>query len=371
MTSSPKSYKLFPHQIAHSMAMFGFRRRAKSAVASTAAPEIEAGSRPTPATPGQPGALYQTLSWTIIRRLDGIFQGDHETLFHGTGMRMSDIREYQAGDDVRHLDWNVSARTGALHIRTFYEERELTAWFLIDTSESLAFQSAGLSKRQMARQAVETLAGLLVRHGDRIAAMLDRGLGNTPLRLLPPGSGQSHVIRLLDMMEMHREDSVPPTSRPARKASAAQEGLPSSTQLTPMLERALAVIRRRSLVIIVSDFWVASGWEAALRRLAHRHDVLCIQITDPQEMQLPNVGMLTIQDSESGEQILVDTGDAITRARYDDIMKQRQEKIAQTCALAGADLLQIQTNQSLLRQLMGYLAFRKKRRALSGARASR
>jgi len=353
------------------MAMFGFRRRAKSAVASTAAPEIEAGSRPTPATPGQPGALYQTLSWTIIRRLDGIFQGDHETLFHGTGMRMSDIREYQAGDDVRHLDWNVSARTGALHIRTFYEERELTAWFLIDTSESLAFQSAGLSKRQMARQAVETLAGLLVRHGDRIAAMLDRGLGNTPLRLLPPGSGQSHVIRLLDMMEMHREDSVPPTSRPARKASAAQKDLPSSTQLTPMLERALAVIRRRSLVIIVSDFWVASGWEAALRRLAHRHDVLCIQITDPLEMQLPNVGMLTIQDSESGEQILVDTGDAITRARYDDIMKQRQEKIAQTCALAGADLLQIQTNQSLLRQLMGYLAFRKKRRALSGARASR
>ena len=223
----------------------------------------------------------------------------------------------------------------------------------------------------MARQAVETLAGLLVRHGDRIAAMLDRGLGNTPLRLLPPGSGQSHVIRLLDMMEMHREDSVPPTSRPARKASAAQEGLPSSTQLTPMLERALAVIRRRSLVIIVSDFWVASGWEAALRRLAHRHDVLCIQITDPLEMQLPNVGMLTIQDSESGEQILVDTGDAITRARYDDIMKQRQEKIAQTCALAGADLLQMQTNQSLLRQLMGYLAFRKKRRALSGARASR
>jgi uncharacterized protein (DUF58 family) len=353
------------------MAMFGFRRRAKSAVASTAAPEIEAGSRPTPATPGQPGALYQTLSWTIIRRLDGIFQGDHETLFHGTGMRMSDIREYQAGDDVRHLDWNVSARTGALHIRTFYEERELTAWFLIDTSESLAFQSAGLSKRQMARQAVETLAGLLVRHGDRIAAMLDRGLGNTPLRLLPPGSGQSHVIRLLDMMEMHREDSVPTTSRPARKASTAQKDLPSSTQLTPMLERALAVIRRRSLVIIVSDFWVASGWEAALRRLAHRHDVLCIQITDPQEMQLPNVGMLTIQDSESGEQILVDTGDAITRARYDDIMKQRQEKIAQTCALAGADLLQIQTNQSLLRQLMGYLAFRKKRRALSGARASR
>lgn len=353
------------------MAMFGFRRRAKSAVASTAAPEIEAGSRPTPATPGRPGALYQTLSWTIIRRLDGIFQGDHETLFHGTGMRMSDIREYQAGDDVRHLDWNVSARTGALHVRTFYEERELTAWFLIDTSESLAFQSAGLSKRQMARQAVETLAGLLVRHGDRIAAMLDRGLGNTPLRLLPPGSGQSHVIRLLDMMEMHREDSVPPTSRPARKASAAQEGLPSSTQLTPMLERALAVIRRRSLVIIVSDFWVASGWEAALRRLAHRHDVLCIQITDPLEMQLPNVGILTIQDSESGEQILVDTGDAITRARYDDIMKQRQEKIAQTCALAGADLLQMQTNQSLLRQLMGYLAFRKKRRALSGARASR
>ena len=353
------------------MAMFGFRRQAKPDTISSSSPKREDGSNLTAGEDRRPTALLQSLSWTVIRRLDGIFQGDHETLFHGTGMRMSDIREYQAGDDVRHLDWNVSARTGTLHVRTFHEERELKAWFLIDTSDSLAFQSAGPSKQQMVEQTVGTLAGLMVRHGDRIAAMLDAGRSNSPLRLLPPGSAQSHVVRLLEMMQLQADSSQAAAQPSDGTAFRSTEASGSSTRLTPMLERALAVIRRRSLVILVSDFWVAAGWEQALRRLAHRHDVLCIQVIDPLEMQLPNVGMITVQDSESGEQALIDTGDSVIRGRYEEIMRQRQASIQATCALSGADFLQLSADQSLLRQLMAYLAFRKKRRTLSGARAAR
>ena len=353
------------------MAMFGFRRQAKRDTVSPALPKSAVGSTVAAGASRQPKALLQTLSWTVIRRLDGIFQGDHETLFHGTGMRMSDIREYQAGDDVRHLDWNVSARTGALHVRTFHEERELTAWFLIDTSDSLAFQSADLSKQQMVEQTVGTLAGLMVRHGDRIAAVLDDGRNNSPPRLLPPGSAQSHVVRLLEMLQLQANKSRAGARPSDRTDFDSKKALNSSTRLTPMLERAIAVIRRRSLVILISDFWVAPGWERALRRLAHRHDVLCIQVTDPLEMQLPNVGMITVEDSESGEQALIDTGDPIIRRRYEEILRQRQAAIQENCALSRADFLQLSADQSLLRQLMAYLAFRKKRRTLSGTRASR
>lgn len=351
--------------------MFEFRRQAKPDSISPSSAKRKDGSDLTAGEDCQPTALLQTLSWTVIRRLDGIFQGDHETLFHGTGMRMSDIREYQAGDDVRHLDWNVSARTGALHVRTFHEERELTAWFLIDTSDSLAFQFAGPSKQQMVEQTVGTLAGLMVRHGDRIAAMLDASCGNAPLRLLPPGNTQSHVVRLLEMLQFQTDSSQVGAQPSDGTAFRSKETSGSSTRLTPMLERALAVIRRRSLVMLVSDFWVASGWEQALRRLAHRHDVLCIQVIDPIEMQLPNLGMITLQDSESGEQALIDTGDSVIRGRYEEIMRQRQASIKETCALSGADFIQLSADQSLLRQLISYLAFRKKRRMLSGVRAAR
>jgi uncharacterized protein (DUF58 family) len=350
--------------------MFGFQRRAKANALSPPSLKSAVGSTFSAGASRQPNALLQTLSWPVIRRLDGIFQGDHETLFHGTGMRMSDIREYQAGDDVRHLDWNVSARTGTLHVRTFHEERELTAWFLIDTSNSLSFQSVGPSKQQMVEQVVGALAGLLVRHGDRLAAMLDSGSSSSPLRLLPPGSAQSHVVRLLEMMQLQTNNPDIGTKRSGGTPSGSKEDS-SSTRLTPMLERALAVIRRRSLVILVSDFWVAPGWEQALRRLAQRHDVLCIQVIDPLEMQLPDVGMITVQDSESGEQVLVDTGDPVIRSRYETIMRQRQADIKDACTLSGADFLQLSADQLLLRQLMNYLAFRKKRKRLSGARASR
>lgn len=314
----------------------------------------------------------QALSWTVIRRLHGIFQGDHETLFQGVGMRMSDIREYQPGDDVRHLDWNVSARTGMLHVRTFHEERELTAWFLVDVSASLALASPGApgSARQFAaRQVIGALAGLLVRHGDRIGAMFDDGRGAVPIRMLPPGGARSQVVRLLDMFDAQAMQTR--TSDPGRRAGSVNDPMAGGTPLAPMLERACAVIGRRSLVVLVSDFHAAPGWETSLRRLAQRHEVLCVRIHDPVQSQLPDMGLVTIEDSESGEQCLVDTSDPVIRARYADIMAQRRQDLMAACAVAGADLLELGTDESLLHRLMHYLAWRKRRRHISSDSRSR
>ena len=343
--------------------MFGLLRRSKSTAQGVPAPSGEDQHRfSAPANTGDLEALMRTLHWTVIRRLDGMFQGHHETLFHGAGLRMSDIREYQAGDDIRHLDWNVSARTGTLHIRTFHEERELTAWFLVDTSNSMAVQSARSSKQRLAQQAIGSLAGLLVQHGDRIAALLNDGRDGSAVQLLAPASLRSHVVRLLEMFDTQTKSRTQFTSASLPSPSQSHPSPEPSTQLTAILERALSVIRRRSLVILVSDFCVAQGWENSLRRLAHRNDVLCIQVTDPAEMVLPNVGIITVEDSESGEQSLIDTGDSVIRSRYEEIMKQRQTALRQTCKIAGADFLELNTDAPLLRQLTNYLALRKRRR---------
>jgi uncharacterized protein (DUF58 family) len=284
---------------------------------------------------------------------------------------MSDIREYQAGDDIRHLDWNVSARTGTLHVRTFHEERELTAWFLVDTSKSMAVHSVRSSKQELAQQVIGTLAGLLVQHGDRIAALLSDGRDGSAVELLAPASLRSHVIKLLEMLNTQAKSRTQLTTTSLPSLSQPHSSLEPRTQLTAILERALSVIRRRSLVILVSDFCVAQGWENSLRRLAHRNDVLCIQLIDPEEMVLPNVGIVTVEDSESGEQSLIDTADSVIRSRYEEIIKHRQTALRQTCRIAGADFLELNTDAPLLRQLTNYLALRKRRRAHLNARTSR
>ncbi|MEY3665530.1 MAG: hypothetical protein RLZZ153_1712 [Pseudomonadota bacterium] len=300
-------------------------------------------------------ALAQALTWATLRRLDGLFQGGYDTLFKGVGARMSDIREYLPGDDVRHIDWNVTARTGSLHVRTFYEDRDLTAWFLIDTSASLAFASKGLSKHTVAQQAAYTIANVLVRHGNRIAAMANDGHEKSPMKLLPPAGGMQQASGLRRLF-----NELGP------KGTAIPKSL--GTPLDPLLKRAFNIIRRRGLVVIVSDFVVAPGWETWLRRLAQRHEVLCLQIFDPVEVELPDVGLLQIEDSESKEQCFIDTGDPHIRSRYADIMREKRIVLRKTCNGAGADLLEIGTTEPLMPMLMRYLALRKKRRHLPAAR---
>jgi uncharacterized protein (DUF58 family) len=242
-----------------------------------------------------PHALLQRLEWTVLRRLDGLLQGDYRTLARGAGIDLADLREYQAGDDVRHIDWNVSARLQVPHVRQFTEDRDTSAWFLLDLSGSMDFGSvagadgdagAPRSKQAVAQAFTAVLARLLTRHGNRVGALLYRhGVEG----VLPPRSGRRQVLQLLARLQA-------PT--PARAGAA--------TQLADLLDQALGLIPRRALVFVLSDFISAPGWAAPLGRLAQRHDVLAVRLYDPLELALPELGLLNVQDAESGEQLLLD-----------------------------------------------------------------
>ncbi|MFZ9733570.1 MAG: DUF58 domain-containing protein [Burkholderiaceae bacterium] len=342
--------------------MFRFLRRT-----SPIRPATPEAAPAAPAASASKGFLPQSLAWPVLRRLDGLSQGNHETLLQGPGMRLSDIREYLPGDDVRHIDWNVTARTGTLHVRTFYEERELTAWFLIDTSASMAFSSTGAPKYRAAQQCADMLASLFVRQADRFAALFHDGYGASPAVTLPPGAGQQHQMRLARLFAEHagRAPSTAPSGRTNQAGSAG------GTPLSPMLRRACAAIRRRSLVIVLSDFLAAPGWEDWLRQLAYRHEVLCVRVIDPVERSIPDIGLITVEDSESGSQCLIDTSDPVIRSRYTQIVADRDKALADICLGAGADLLGIQTSMPLAPQLVAYLSLRKKRRHLPARNRAR
>src|SRR5438045_8573740 len=198
--------------------------------------------------------ILRRLEWTVIRRLDGLLQGDYRTLFRGAGLDLADLREYQHHDDVRHIDWNVTVRLQTPYVREYTEDRELNAWFLLDLSGSVDFGSSERTKRTVSAEFVTVLARLLTRHGNRAGALL---YGAQVDAMLPARHGRTHVLHLLQRMIDFR----------APKVSA-------ETQLRSLLESAHRMIPRRSMVFIVSDFISAPGWESARPRAARRHAAL-------------------------------------------------------------------------------------------------
>jgi len=321
-----------------------------------------------------PEAVLQQLEWTVLRRLDGLLQGDHRTLWRGAGLDLADLREYQHGDDVRHIDWNITARLQVPHVRQYTEDRELTAWFLVDLSGSLDFGSADRSKRDLAEGFVAALARILTRHGNRVGALLYRPGTPQPLSVLPPGAGRLQVLQLLSRLR------VPPapaaaapavSARPARPAAAAKPGAAAArqTDLAALLTRAEALMRRRSLVFVLSDFISAPGWSAPLGRLARRHEVLAVRLFDPLELALPDIGLLTVEDAETGEQLQVDTQDAGFRQRFEALAAQHESRLRDQLAQAGVDVLELATGDDLLDALLRCVALRRQRaRATLGHR---
>ncbi len=291
-------------------------------------------------------ALLRRLEWTVLRRLDGLLQGDYRTLMRGAGLDLADLREYQHSDDVRHIDWNVTARLNQPHVRQFTEDRELTAWFLLDLSGSVDFGSLQRSKRAVSTDFVAVLSRLLTRHGNRVGALL---YGNTVDAVLPAGGGRSHVLNLLKRMQ----DFKPP------KAT-------SSTQLAGLLQAAQQIIPRRSMVFVVSDFISAPGWSDAMARLSQKHEVLAVRLFDPTEMDLPDVGWMTMQDAETGEQVLVDTADADFRERYKALAEDAETTLRSALARAGVDTLELSTDDDLVTALMRFTDMRRARSRLSG-----
>ena len=291
-------------------------------------------------------ALLRRLEWTVIRRLDGLLQGDYRTLMRGAGLDLADLREYQHHDDVRHIDWNVTARLQTPHVRQFTEDRELTAWFLLDLSGSVDFGSKDRSKRAVSTEFVAVLARLLTRHGNRVGALL---FGSQVDAVLPARGGRLHVLHLLQRMR----DFKPPQSS-------------TETRLRDLLQAAQQLIPRRSMVFVVSDFISAPGWSDAMARLAQKHEVLAVRLFDPAEMELPDVGLMTIQDAETGEQVFVDTHDPGFRERFVRLADERESELRIALTRAGVDTLELATDDDLVNTVMRFADMRRQRSRTSG-----
>ena len=294
----------------------------------------------------QPERILQRLEWTVIRRLDGLLQGDYRTLFRGFGLDLADLREYQYGDDVRHIDWNVTARLDTPYVREYHEDRDLSCWFLLDLSGSVRFGSQ-VEKTSVSAEFVTILARLLTRHGNRVGALF---YGNDVEGFIPARSGRRQVLHILHRMI----------------APEAQRG--RETDLRELLDAAGRFITRRSLVFIVSDFISAPGWQKPLAQLARRHEVVAVRVHDALEAELPDLGLVVMQDAETGEQLFVDTHDRGFRKRFREAASQREATLREGLAAAGVDALELATGDDLAESILRFASLRKRRGTSHGAR---
>ncbi|CAA9558459.1 MAG: hypothetical protein PA3071 [uncultured Thermomicrobiales bacterium] len=289
-----------------------------------------------------PEAVLQRLDWQVVRRLDGLLQGDYRSLFYGHGLDFADLREYQPEDDIRHIDWNVTARMNAPHVRQYVEDREITGWFLLDLSPSMDFGAVQSLKRTVLIDLATTLARVLTRGGNRVGALL---YGNRVERTIPPRGGRAQVLRLVN--EILQQPQLPRAP---------------FTDLAPLLEAGLHTIRKRSLLVIVSDFIGAPGWERPLRQLRRRHEVLAVRLWDPREVELPDIGPIIMEDAETGEQLWVDTRDKKFRQRFHEAARRREAALHDSFSRAGIDTMSLSTEEDLVRAIVRFAARRKHRK---------
>ena len=288
-----------------------------------------------------PERLLNRLEWEVIRRLDGQLQGSYRTAFRGVGLDFLDLREYEPGDDVRHIDWNVTARMDTPFVRQYSEDRELTGWLLLDRSPSMGFGPIDRPKELVLSELATTFARMLTRRGNRVGAIL---FDNEIEETLPPRASRNHVLALARSL-----------SRPARANGAV-------TDLTGLLEFALGAIRRRSLVVLVSDFITAPGWERPLLQLTERHEVVAIRLLDPREYELPDAGVIVVEDAETREQLVVDSSDAEFRRRLREAGEHREAELRAVTLRAGVDIHEVSTADDLVQALVRIIESRKRRR---------
>lgn len=292
-----------------------------------------------------PERILQRLDWQVIRRLDGLLQGDYRSLFYGYGVDFADLREYQPEDDIRYIDWNVTARMDSPYIRQYVEDREITAWFLLDLSPSVDFGTVGNQKRAMLVDFVTTMARVLTRHGNRIGAMF---YGSRIEHTIPARGGRMQVLRLVnDLLKQPRLSRAP------------------FTDLTPLLRGGLNAIKRRSVVFVISDFICEPGWERPLKLLNQRHEVLVVRLWDPHEVELPDIGPVMIEDAETGEQLYVDTHDRQFRQRFKDASMQREAHLTEAFKRSGVDALSLSTGEDMVRAIVRFARLRQQRRKVS------
>lgn len=296
-----------------------------------------------PSVAGTPAAeVLRRLELAVTRRLDGLLQGDHRGLTPGHGSEPGEVRGYQPGDDVRRIDWNVTARLRETHVRDTVADRELETWVLFDASASLAFGSAAAEKRDLALAGAAAVAFLTTRTGNRIGALVTGGHGSAAT--VPARSGRVHTQALL-----------------RRLHAAAADPVAGRVDLAAAMDRLGALARRRGLVVVVSDFLDDGDWARSLRSLALRHDVVCLEVVDPLELALPAVGTVHLHDPETGAELEVRTDDPGLRERYASAATAQRVAIAARVRGAGADQLQLRTDRDWLLDLARFVSRRRDR----------
>jgi uncharacterized protein (DUF58 family) len=292
-------------------------------------------------------AVLRQLELLVSRRLDGLLQGDFQGLVPGAGSEAGDGRVYRPGDDVRRMDWNLTARTTVPHVRQTIIDRELETWLLVDGSASLDFGTADCEKRDLALFAAAAVGFLTARQGNRLGTMLATPTGTVTR---PPRSGRAPLLARLHELALYRAPDAPDAGSPPADLAAAMDGLSR-------------VARRRGLVVVVSDFLEPRDWERSFRGLASLHDVLAVEVVDPRELELPPVGLLMLVDPETGRRVEVQTRSAKLRARFAAAAANQRSAIAGAIRRAGVDHVQLRTDRDWLQDIVRFVVARRRRRA--------
>jgi len=280
------------------------------------------------------------------RLVNDSLAGSYQSVFKGRGMNFDEVREYVPGDDIRTIDWNVTARTGVPHIKKFTEERELTIMLMIDISGSGEFGSSTSSKRELMAEIGSVLAFSAVRNNDKVGLVL---FTDSPELYIPPKKGRGHILRIIREILYFKPRGV-------------------KTDIKGVLDFINRVRKRKCVSFLISDFALPGVFEEEVKLLQpklqitnRRHDLISLIVTDPREYELPDVGWITLEDAESGEQVEVNTSDPEVREEYSAIAAVREKIIHKSMRLAGIDLLDLRTDRSYLPPLLSFFRDRKKR----------
>jgi uncharacterized protein (DUF58 family) len=298
---------------------------------------------PTPERPGpgrMPDALLRALDLSIARRMEGLLAGDYRSTLLGDGTELAQVRPYAPGDDVRHIEWNVTARTREPHVRVQLAERVLVTWLVLDASASMQFGTAERRKADVAEGVALAFGHVATRRGNRFGLV---AFGEGPLQVVQPRQGRVGLVGLLTAL---------------RRADEAAGG--NGTSLAEALVHAGAAARQRSIVVVVSDFRGPRDWRGPLLELAARHEVIAVEVRDPREESLPNAGTLWLVDPETGRQLRVDTRSARLRVRFALAAAEERREVARMLASVGVRHVVVSTSGDWLRSLAVFLRRRRR-----------
>jgi uncharacterized protein (DUF58 family) len=311
-----------------------------------------------------PERLLLRLEWRVLRRLEGRIAGGYRTVHRGAGTDLAGLRPYVEGDDARHIDWNVTARLNEPQLRVFTEDRELTAWLVLDRSASMSIGPPGRGKHDVLSELAVLLGLMFSRGGNQVGALL---YDNGAVRTVPPGSGRRHVLHIAAALERagateRANGNGRRQRRRGRSGGAPPRQHRGTTDLAGMLDAVAKLARRRSLIIVISDFIGSGDWERSLLRLGPRHEVVALRVVDTADDELPEVGLVVVEDAETGEQLILDSGDQVLRARFAEAVAQRDALLAAGMRRAGVPVHRIDTTADLATSLVDVVSSTRRRR---------